>query len=113
MSNVKLAVIYYSSTGTNYELAKWAEEGAKADGADVKVLRIPELAPVTAIDSKPAWREHEDANQDVPVATSEDLEWAVAIIFSARTRFGVMASQMKQLLDLQGGLWATGKTANK
>lgn len=24
MSNIKLAVIYYSSTGTNYQLAQWA-----------------------------------------------------------------------------------------
>ena len=113
MSNVKLAVIYYSSTGTNYELAKWAEEGAKAVGADVKVLRVPELAPEAAIDSNPAWRQHYDATQDVPVATSEDIEWADAIIFSAPTRFGVMAAQMKQFLDSQGGLWATGKTVNK
>lgn len=113
MSNVKLAVIYYSSTGTNYELAKWAEEGAKAAGAEVKVLRVPELAPDAAIDSNPAWREHYDATQDVPVATSEDIEWADAIIFSTPTRFGVMAAQMKQYLDTQGGLWGAGKTVNK
>ena len=30
MTNVKLAVIYYSSGGTNYRLAQWAEEGAKS-----------------------------------------------------------------------------------
>lgn len=29
MANVKLAVIYYSSTGTNYQLAQWAKEGRK------------------------------------------------------------------------------------
>jgi len=29
MTNVKLAVIYYSMGGTNYQLSKWAEEGAK------------------------------------------------------------------------------------
>lgn len=29
MSNVKLAVIYYSSGGTNYQLAQLAEAGAK------------------------------------------------------------------------------------
>ena len=26
MSNVKLAVVFYSMGGTNYQLAKWAEE---------------------------------------------------------------------------------------
>lgn len=54
-----------------------------------------------------------EATKDVPVATSEDLEWADAIIFSVPTRFGNMPSQMKQFLDIQGGLWASGKTINK
>src|SRR5699024_2967896 len=75
--------------------------------------KVPELAPDEAIDSNPAWRAHADATQDVPEATSEDLEWADAIIFSAPTRFGVMAAQMKQFLDTQGGLWSSGKTVNK
>lgn len=113
MSNVKLAIVYYSSTGTNHQLAKWAEAGAKEAGAEVKILKVPELAPDEAIDSNPAWRAHVEATTDVPVATSEDLEWADAIIFSTPTRFGVMASQMKQFIDTQGGLWASGKTVNK
>ena len=46
-------------------------------------------------------------------ATGEDLEWADAVIFSTPTRFGGPASQMKQFLDRQGGLWAQGKLANK
>ncbi|WP_138420691.1 NAD(P)H:quinone oxidoreductase [Aquibacillus sediminis] len=113
MANVNLAVVYYSSTGSNYELAKWAEEGAKELGAEVKVLKVPELAPQEAIDSNPAWKEHVEATKDVPEATSDDIEWADAIIFSTPTRFGNVASQMKQFLDLQGGLWANGKTINK
>lgn len=113
MDKVKLAIIYYSSTGTNYQLAKWAEEGAKELGAEVRVLKVQELAPDAAIDSNPAWRKHFDKTKDVPVATSEDLEWADAIIFSSPTRFGNVASQMEQFLDIQGGLWAQGKLMNK
>lgn len=113
MSNTKLAVIYYSSTGTNHQMSKWAEESAKELGAEVRVLKVPELAPDVAIDSNPAWRNHIEATKDVPEATSEDIEWADAIIFSAPTRFGNMASQMKQFLDVQGGLWGSGKTVNK
>lgn len=113
MSNVKLAVIYYSSTGTNYKMAKWAEEAAKTAGAEVKVLKAQELAPEAAIGSNPAWKANHDATKDIPEATSEDLEWADAIIFSAATRFGGVASQMKQFLDMQGGLWAKGLLVNK
>jgi NAD(P)H dehydrogenase (quinone) len=113
MTNVNLAIIYYSSTGTNYQLAKWAEEGAKEVGAEVKVLKVEELAPESAIASNPAWKAHYEATKDVPTATLEDLEWADAIIFSVPTRFGNVPSQLKQFLDTTGGLWAQGKLANK
>ncbi|WP_027410508.1 NAD(P)H:quinone oxidoreductase [Anoxybacteroides tepidamans] len=113
MANVNLAIIYYSSTGTNYKLAKWAEEAAKEVGADVKVLKVPELAPQEAIKSNPAWKAHVEATKDVPTVTLNDLEWADAIIFSMPTRFGNIPSQMKQFLDTTGGLWFQGKLANK
>lgn len=113
MSNVKLAVIYYSMGGTNYQLAKWAEEGAKEAGAEVKVFKVQELASQSAIDNNPVWKAHTEATKNVPEVTKDDLEWADAIIFSVPTRFGNMASQMKQFLDRTGGLWAQGKLVNK
>lgn len=113
MSNVKLAVVFYSMGGTNYQLAKWAEAGAKEAGAEVRVLKVQELAPQSVIDANETWKSTVEATKDVPVAASEDLEWADAIIFSVPTRFGNMPSQMKQFLDIQGGLWASGKTVNK
>ncbi len=113
MANVNLAIIYYSSTGINYQLSRWAEEAGKEAGAEVKLLKVPELAPDEAIDSNPAWRAHVDETKDVPVATSDDIVWADAIIFSTPTRFGNVASQMKQFLDTQGGIWASGQTVNK
>ncbi|MED4226646.1 NAD(P)H:quinone oxidoreductase [Neobacillus cucumis] len=113
MTNVKLAVVYYSMGGTNYQLAKWAEEGAKEAGAEVKVLKVPELAPQSAIEGNPIWKAHVDATKDVPEVQLSDLEWADAIIFSVPTRFGNMPSQMKQFLDTTGGLWFNGKLVNK
>lgn len=113
MSNVKLAIIFYSMGGTNYQLAQWAEEGAKEAGAEVKILKVEELAPASIIEKNDVWKSTVEAMKDVPVATGDDIEWADAIIFSVPTRFGNMPSQMKQFLDIQGGLWATGKTVNK
>ncbi|MFS0781946.1 NAD(P)H:quinone oxidoreductase [Bacillus sp. 1P06AnD] len=113
MENVKVAVIYYSSTGTNHKMAEWAAEAAKETGAEVKLVKIPELAPDVAIDSNPAWRTHVDATQHVPEATLADLEWADAYIFSIPTRFGNVPGQVKQFIDTAGGLWAQGKTVNK
>jgi len=113
MSNVKLAVIFYTMSGTNYQLAKWAKEGAEEVGAEAKIFKVPELAPESVIQSNEVWKATVEATKDVPEATSADIEWADAIIFSVPTRFGNVASQMKQFLDTQGGLWATGKTVNK
>ncbi len=113
MAAVKLAVVYYSSTGTNYKLAKMAEEAGKANGAEVKVLKVQELAPQAAIDSNPLWKAHVENTKDVPVVTLDDLVWADAVLFSAPTRFGNVPAQMKQFLDTTGGLWFQGKLVNK
>lgn len=113
MENVKLAVIFYSMGGTNYEMAKWAKEAGEAAGAEVKLLKVQELAPESVIEGNEGWKATVDATKDIPVATSDDIVWADAIIFSTPTRFGTMASQMKQFIDLQGGIWAEGKTINK
>ncbi len=113
MNKVKLAIIYYSMSGTNYQLSQWAAEGAKEVGAEVKILKVAELAPLSAIEENPIWKAHVESTKDVPEATMNDLDWADAIIFSTPTRFGNVASQMKQFLDLAGGLWAEGKLANK
>lgn len=113
MSNVKLAVIYYSSTGTNYRLAQWAEDGAKEAGAEVKLLKVPETAPQAAIESNPAWKAHAIDAACIREVTLADLEWADAIIFSSPTRFGNIASQVQAFLDTTGGLWFEGKLANK
>lgn len=110
---VKLAIVYYSSTGTNYQMAQWAEEAAKAAGAEVKLLKVQELAPESVIETNAAWKAHYDATKNVPVATPDDIAWADSIIFSVPTRFGNMAAQMKQFLDTTGGIWAQGKTVNK
>jgi len=113
MAAIKLAVIYYSSTGNNYKLAKMAEEAGKANGAEVRVCRVKELAPEEAIRTNPKWMAHVEETRDVPIASLDDLEWADAILFSVPTRFGNMPAQMKQFLDQTGGLWFHGKLVNK
>ncbi|MEX0778600.1 MAG: NAD(P)H:quinone oxidoreductase [Balneolales bacterium] len=113
MAKVKLAVIYYSSTGGNYQMAQWAAEGARDAGAEVKLLRIKENAPPQAIDANPAWKANVVATKDVPEATLEDLEWADSFIFSTPTRYGSAPSQVQQFFDMTGELWLNGKLTNK
>lgn len=114
MKDVKLAVIFYSSTGTNFQLAKWAAEaGHEAGAKEVKLLKIRETAPQEAINENKDWKENIAAMHDVPTATLDDLDWADAIVFSIPTRYGNLPSQFASFMDTTGGLWSQGKLANK
>lgn len=110
---VKLAVIYYSATGTNYKLASSAAEAGREAGAEVKLLKVKELVPEGVIASNPAMREFAAETRHVAEAVPEDIAEADAIIFCTPTRYGNIASQMKQFIDTTGGIWGSGKTVNK
>lgn len=110
---VKLAIVYYSSYGTNHQMATIAADAAKAAGAEVRLLKARETAPDAAVNSQDAWKAHAEATADIPEATAEDMEWANAYLISAGTRFGVMASQMRAFIDTLGGVWGKGGLANK
>ncbi|GAA4259330.1 NAD(P)H:quinone oxidoreductase [Dactylosporangium darangshiense] len=110
---VKVAVIYYSATGTVHALARAVAEGAAGAGAEVRLRRVAELAPDSAIDENPLWRRHADAAAAVEQAEVEDLAWADAFAFGTPTRFGAPAAQLKQFIDQAGGQWRAGRLADK
>lgn len=39
----------------------------------------------------------------------DDLLWADAVLFGTPTRYGVMASQLKQFIDTTGRVWQQGR----
>ena len=108
-----VAVIYYSATGTLHQLAENVVRGAEEAGAEVRLLRVAELAPQAAIDSNPAWAANAAATANVPLATADDVLWADAVIFGSPTRFGNVSSQLKQFIDTLGGQWMQGLLADK
>lgn len=112
---IKIAVIYYSATGTNHKMAKTAYDAAKESGDvdEAKFLKIKETAPEEAIASNEDWQKHVEATEDIQEVSLNDLEWADAIIFSIPTRYGNLPSQMQSFFDTTGGLWNSGKLANK
>jgi NAD(P)H dehydrogenase (quinone) len=109
----KVAVIYYSATGTVHALARAVAEGATAAGAEVRLRRVAELAPDAVIDQNPPWRQHTDATRSVPQAAVEDLAWADAFAFGTPTRFGAPAAQLKLFIDQAVALWQEGTLADK
>lgn len=111
--DLKLAVIYYSSTATVDSMARRIALAGEKQGAEVRLRQVEELAPPAAIDSNPAWRDHLDATADEPKAEPDDVVWADAVLFGSPTRFGNVASQLKNFLDQLGPQWGKGQLADK
>jgi len=110
---VKVAIIYYSATGTTYRLARAVEEGATEAGADARLRKVRELAPEEAIASNQGWAAHRLESQHVVEASLDNLAWADALIFGTPTRYGLPTAQLKQYLDTTGPLWAKGALVNR
>lgn len=113
MARVQLAVIYYSTYGTNHAMAHEAAEAARSAGADVRLCKVRETVSQEIVAGQEGWAAQAEKTKDIPVVTNEDMEWANAYFFSAPTRFGVVASQMRAFIDTLGGLWQAGTLANK
>ena len=54
--SVKLAILYYSTYGTNHQMAEIAAEAARAAGAEVRLLKVPETAPQAVVAGQDACR---------------------------------------------------------
>ena len=105
----KILVLYYSSYGHVEIMSRAQAEGAaRIPGVQVSVKRVPELMPLevaTAAGCK--------LDQPAPIADPEELADFDAILFGTPTRFGNMASQMRNFLDRTGPLWARGALVGK
>ena len=99
MANI--LILYYSSYGHIEQMAGAQAEGVRrVPGASVTVKRVPELVPADLAKAS-GFR----LDQPAPIAEPEELEKYDALIFGTPTRFGNMASQMRNFLDRTGGLW--------
>ncbi|HUN52776.1 MAG TPA: NAD(P)H:quinone oxidoreductase [Candidatus Sulfotelmatobacter sp.] len=105
----KVLVLYYSTYGHVEAMAGAVAEGAASiEGVDVTLKRVPELMPPEV-----AQAAHAKLDQAAPIATPDELANYDAVIFGTPTRFGNMASQMRNFLDQTGGLWAKGALVGK
>jgi NAD(P)H dehydrogenase (quinone) len=104
----KVLVLYYSSYGHIARMAQAVVSGALEAGADAIVKRVPELVP-----EKVARDSGYMLDQPAPIAQPAELADYDAIIIGTPTRYGNMASQMKNFLDRTGGLWVQDKLVGK
>jgi NAD(P)H dehydrogenase (quinone) len=104
----KVLVLYYSAYGHIETMANAVAEGVREAGAEAVIKRVPELVPAEI-----AEKSHFKMNQPAPIAEPGELDQYDAIIVGAGTRFGTVASQMRNFWDQTGGLWAQGKLVGK
>ena len=104
----RILVLYYSSYGHIETMAAAVAEGVREAGAEAVVKRVPELVP-----EEIARKSGIKLDQAAPVAAVAELADYDGIIFGTPTRFGNMASQMRNFLDQTGGLWARGALIGK
>lgn len=109
----RVAVVHYSATGNVHRLAEAIAEGAADAGAEVRLLRVAELVPDEVIARSPEWVAHRAATTHLPEAAPDDLDWADGLVFGTPSRFGTMASQLKQFIDSTSALWGAGLLADK
>jgi len=114
MAAPKILIPFYSRTGSVEALALAVAEGAKSEGAEVRLRRAREVVGADVMASVPGWKESADAmNAKYPAPTADDAVWADGVIFGTPTRFGSVASELKAYIDSLGGLWAQGKLNGK
>lgn len=113
MSKPKIAVIYYSTYGTNHAVAETAAQAAEAAGAEVRLRKVRETAPQEVVNGQDAWKAQAEKSAHVEVASPDDMDWADGYFFAGPTRYGVVASQMRAFIDTLGPLWMKGALANK
>ncbi|MFW5694315.1 MAG: NAD(P)H:quinone oxidoreductase [Alkalispirochaeta sp.] len=109
---MKILIVFHSTYGHMYKMVQAAAEGAREAGADVEIMRVPELLSDDVIAAMGA-TDAQKQLADIPVASPADLERADGIIFGVPTRFGNMVGQMRMFLDSTGPQWAQGALVGK
>ena len=114
MEQTRVLIAFYSRNGSTEALAKGIAEGAKSQGAEVRMRRARDLVSEDIMRNVPGWSDNSARMiQEYGVPSEQDAEWADAIVFGTPTRFGNVSSELKAYIDSLGGLWFQGKLNGK
>ncbi|HYL75262.1 MAG TPA: NAD(P)H:quinone oxidoreductase [Bryobacteraceae bacterium] len=114
MASPKILVVFYSRSGSTEKMANAVADGAKAEGAEVRLRRARDIVGPEVMALAPGWAENAARmNALYPAPTPDDVEWADGVIFGTPTRFGNVSAELKAFIDSLGGLWFQGKINGK
>ena len=112
----KVLVLFHSRTGNTAQLADAIAEGARSVRfTEVDLRRVEDLAPAAVIEADERWRAGRDAlaAKYRTLASFEELAGYDGLVLGAPTRYGVMAAELKNVVDQTGPLWSKGLLADK
>ncbi|MBU6392191.1 MAG: NAD(P)H:quinone oxidoreductase [Planctomycetota bacterium] len=111
---MKVLIVYYSTYGNVYKMAKLVAEGVKeVKGAEPVIRTVHELIPSSVIDSREDMKAGRAMQKDIPLVTLDDFKEAGAIAFGTPTRFGNVSAQLKNQIDQLTSLWFAGELEGK
>lgn len=110
---LKVAIIYYSATGSVHQLAQSVADGARDAHGSVRVVRVAETVSRDIVERNPLWARHIDTTTAVPIATLADVRAADVLLLGSPTRFGHVTSQMQAFIDTWGELWGENAFQDK
>jgi NAD(P)H dehydrogenase (quinone) len=111
---MKVLIVYYSTYGNTYKMARLVAEGvAQVPGAEAVVRTVPELIPASVIESRAEMKAGRELQKEVPLVTLDDFREAGAFAFGTPTRFGNVSAQLKNQIDQLTQLWLQGSFEGK
>lgn len=107
MNQPYILVLYYSKYGATKQLAHLIADGIEAQGMQVKIRTVPNVATVV-----------KEAQASIPdegdiYCSIDDLANCAGLALGSPTRFGNMAAEMKFFWDQTTSLWLSGALHGK
>ena len=111
-------IVFYTRRGNTAKMAEAVADGAKKEGANVKLMRIEDDVPIDIVKRDETWYKiHQELQEQYPpsdpFSVIDEMAQSDAIVFGSPTRFGNMAHEMKKMWDLSTDLWFTGQLIGK
>lgn len=108
-------VPFYSRYGAVETMAKAVAEGVRETGSEAVLAYTGDvMTPAAVIDADARWKAtHERLLAEYPLASVDELAAADGVAFGSPTRFGNVAAQLKNFIDMMGGVWLSGACIGK
>lgn len=112
MSGPRILVLFHSTAGATWKMARAVAEGAAQAGAAVTLKQVPEIAEAPAIQG-PDFEARRAPFADVPVAEPADLTACDGLALGTPVHFGSMSAALRVFLDRTAKMWFDGALIGK